>query len=767
MTTTPAPARPAAPAGTQSGAAPSGAPARALWRWLPLAAGVAYFAAVLIAAGTDPVDLFRYAGYLGFAVLLPGTLVYRALRRRPHTLVEDVAMGAAVGLCLELPAWALFAAGGVAGWLWLWPLAVIVPFAAVPRLRRHWLVRDYAPTPVGWSWSVAGVVAFFTTYLSFTFLERNPILPTSEGTRQYIDLAYQLSLAGEAKHQFPIHVPQVAQEPLHYHWFGYVHMAATSLIGGIDLPVVALRLAIPALCAAAAVLTAVLGWRVSGKPYVGALAAALFFVVGEVNFTDPVTMPFGTQASFVIWHGMSMIYSWVLLVALIAVLVDIVDPRRAGRPEPIGPGAYPLAALLLLASSGAKASSLPVVAVALALTAAVLLVARRRIPWPVVAAGLLTGAAQLFATAVLYRFQAYGLNIGPLAGLAEYWAAPPTREQWKQPLVMAGVTAAFLINMQLRGAGIVALLWHRRGRLSPTQLFLLAGALAGPGLYLVIDQPAGGNQYFTRAGFTFSVVLSAWGYALVFERARLDRRGRLLLGLAAAAVASLLVAIQLRWAGPPAPGSPLAPLRPLLQWSFGLAVAGLVGAGLWWAARPSAPALRGRGGLALLTAVLLVGAPGLVMDMRKSVRSPNGGAYHNVPMPQSRIEAARWMRDHSRPDEVVATNAHCNQVVRGWCDARSFWLSAYGERRVLVEGWAFAPRVAALGPYIPFWDEELLRRNDAAFADPSPAGLAELRDRHGVRWLVVDRQVDEESPRLRELARLRFDNGRMAVYELP
>lgn len=744
-----------------------GWPAGVVRRWSPLVVGVGYFAIVLLAADTDPVDLLRYAFYLGYAVLLPGTLVYRALRRRPHTLVEDVAMGAAVGLVLELPAWAVFAAVDLGGLLWLWPLAVILPFAAVPRLRRHWLVRGYVPVPLGWSWSVAGVVAFFTTYLSYTFLERNPILPTSEGTRQYMDLAYQLSLAGEAKHQFPIHLPQVAAEPLYYHWFGYAHMATTSLVGGIDLPVVALRLAIPGLCAGAAVLTAVLGWRVSGRPYVGALAAALFFVIGEVNFTHPVTMPFGTQASFVIWHGMSMIYSWVLLIALIAVLVDVVDQRADREVPPIGWGAYPLAALLLFASSGSKASSLPVVAIALAITAVVLLVARRRIPWPVVFAGLLTGAAQLFATGVLYRFQTYGLEVGPFSGLSTFWEAPPQRAEWKQPLVVAAVTAAFLINLQLRGVGILALLWLRRGRLLPAQVFLLAGALAGPLLYLIFYSPSGNNQYFTRAGFTFAVVLSAWGYAMTFDRARLGRRGRLVLALGAVGFAVLLVGIQLRFAGSAPSGSPLSPLRPLLYWSVGLIVVGVVGAALWWAVRPGLPALRRRGTLAVVTAVLVVGAPGLVMDMYKSVQAPNGGAYVNITLPRSRIEAARWTRDHSSPDDVIATNAHCLRMVRGWCDARSFWLSAYSERRILVEGWGFAPQVATTGSFTPFWDQDLLRANDTAFTAPSPARLAALRDRHGVRWLVVDRRIGEESAELRRVARLRFENNRMAVYELP
>jgi hypothetical protein len=757
---------------TLPGPAPGAHPLR---RWLPLLAAVAWFVAVLVAADTPVLDIARYAGYVGLAVILPGMLVYRALRRTPHTLVEDVAMGAAVGLALELPAWGVFAALGRQEWLWVWPLAVIVPFVAVPGLHRHWWVRGYTVTPVGWSWTVAGAVAFFTSYLSATFLARNPILPTSDGTRQYLDLAYQLSLAGEAKHQFPIHLPQVAGEPLKYHWFGYLHMAATSLIGRIDLPVVALRLTIPTLCAAAIVLTAVVGWRVSGRPYVGAGAALLFFVIGEVNFTHPVTMPFGTQASFVIWHGMSMIYSWVLLIALIAVLADVIDRRPDGRPDrpvaPLGRGAWALAALLLFASSGAKASSLPVTALALAFTAAVLLIARRRLPWAVIAAGLLTGVAQLFATAVLYGFQTYGVKIGPLFGLARYWALPPDaqppgRPGWQQWLLVVAVWAAFLINMQLRVAGSVPLLWLRRGRLQPVQWFLLGGALAGPVLYLLLEQPGDGNQYFTRAGFTFGVIASAWGYAMVLDRVRLSRQGRVALAVGAGALAVILVATQWLAAGPAPTGQPYRPLLPLLTWSAVLAAIGLVVA-LWWPSlADSRPWLRGRGGLVALTVLLVVGAPGLPMDMRKSWEAPNGGAYATVPMPRSRVETARWVRDHSDPHDVVATNAHCLQVINGWCDARSFWLSAYAERRVLVEGWGFAPRIATTGAFTPFWDQELLSRNDEAFTAPTAADLAELRERYAVRWLVVDRSVGGESPQLAGLAARRFDNGRLAVYEL-
>jgi len=741
-------------------------------RWLPFASGVMFVVLVLVAADTPIVDIARYAGYATLAVALPGTLVYRALRARPHTLVEDVAMGVAVGLVLELGGWAVFSALDLRQWLWLWPLAVLVPFALAPGLRRHWWVRGYTPVPVGWAWGVTGVVAFFTAYLSVVFLERNPVLPTGEDTRQYLDLAYQLSLAGEAKHHLPLGYPQVAGEPLHYHWFGYAHMAASSLVGQLDLTVVSLRFAVPALCAAAAVLTAVVGWRASGRPYVGVGAAALLFVVGEVNFTHPVTMPFGTQATFVVWHGMSMTYSWVLLVALIGVLADLVarcrPPARAtaGGVPGLGAGAYPLAALLLLASGGAKASSLPVVAVALAFTALVLPVVCRRLPWPVVAAGAMAGAAQLFSMAVLFAFQSHALAVRPWQGLAPFVVAPPGRQAWQQWGVWAMVVAAFLVNMQLRLAGIVALLWLRRVRLEPVQWFLLGGALAGPALYLVLGHPASGNQYFLRAGFTFGVLLSAWGLALVLDRARLSGAGRSALGWFAAGLAAVLVAVQLRYAGPTPYGWGYRPVVPILQWSAALVLAGVVAGGAWAVGRWWWPGLRGRGGAVLLVAVLVAGAPGLMMDMHKSRQAPNGGAYFPVPLPRTRVEAARWVRDHSRPDDVLATNAQClSPPPQPACFAVSFWLSAYAERRVLVEGWMFAPRVVGVW-YPPFWDPDLLRRNNEAFTAPTAPGLAQLRDRHGVRWLVVDRAYGAESPELARLAEARFDNGRIAVYAL-
>ncbi|MEV0153998.1 hypothetical protein AB0H57_09700, partial [Micromonospora sp. NPDC050686] len=196
---------------TAAAGAPAGTARRGV---LPAVVGYLVVAVVLLATGTPLVDLVAYTGYALVWVVVPGTLVFRSVRSRPFTLVEDLAFGAVVGLVLELAAWAVFVAAGAGRWLWLWPVVVLLPYALLPGLRRHWWVRYPTRVPTGWAWAVVAVVAGFTAYLAESFLKLNPVLPSTEGQAQYIDLAFQLSVAGAATHQVPLDVPQVAGEPL-------------------------------------------------------------------------------------------------------------------------------------------------------------------------------------------------------------------------------------------------------------------------------------------------------------------------------------------------------------------------------------------------------------------------------------------------------------------------------------------------------------------------------------------------------------------------
>jgi hypothetical protein len=769
-------AAPAGPAGGRRGWWSRVAP------WLPVVAVAAVAVGLLQAANTPPGDIFRYAVYVLYAVMAPGILVFRALRRVPHTLVEDLTYGAVLGLVLELGAWMLWSSVGAQEWLWTWPLVVFAVFAALPRLRRHWWVRGYAPTPRGFAWAVAAIACGFLAYLYVTFLRPNPILPTGERQRVYVDLPYQLSLAGEAKHHFPVHVPQVAEEPLHYHYFAFAHQGAGSLVSGVDLTSVVLRLDVPLLCLAAIVALAVTGWRVTGRPWAGVIAAGLTFTVGEFGFSYPATMPFGTIATFIVWSSQSMTYSWLLLIVLVGVLADRVGRAPAtatGSPTvpALGPGAWVMLALVALASVGAKASSVPVAVGALAFLAAVQLLRRRRVAGPVLVALGITIGAQLLGNAVLFALETHGMDVNPFWGPHRYFPADGGA------LAIGGIALAFLANMLLRLAGLPVLAALRGRRIGDAEVLLIGGALAGLGAYLVFAHPGDANQYFVRAGWMFGVIGSAWGAVLLGDRARLSgpgagaTRARWRLAVAGAVYAAGLVALQFANASPAGPATardPFAPLEPIVSWFLALAALTAIGAVFWYVAGSLSPAVRGRGPAVLLTVVLLAGAPGLVMEARTGAANPNGGGYAPTALPATRVEAARWLREHSTPSDVVATNAHCLYTVRGYCDSRTFWVSAYAERRVLVEGWIFAPRAAAMaatsptGVYTPFWDQALQRLNDTAFTAPTSHVLRDLHDRHGVRWLVADRTstMGRESAMLTLLADKVFDNGRVAIYAI-
>src|SRR5690606_11294779 len=56
---------------------------------------------------------------------------------------------------------------------------------------------------------------------------------------------------------------------------------------------------------------------------------------------------------------------------------------------------------------------------------------------------------------------------------------------------------------------------------------------------------------------------------------------------------------------------------------------------------------------------------------------------------RDQISSARWIRDHSGVDDLVATNRHCTAAQGDPCDPRRFFVAAYSERQVLVEGWAY------------------------------------------------------------------------------
>ena len=140
----------------------------------------------------------------------------------------------------------------------------------------------------------------------------------------------------------------------------------------------------------------------------------------------------------------------------------------------------------------------------------------------------------------------------------------------------------------------------------------------------------------------------------------------------------------------------------------------------------------------------------------------------------TQAQAAEWLRDHTAPGDLVATNAHCATKNVLGCDARHFWIAGLSERHVLVEGWGYTNTinnlVASTGSNangLPFWDQQKLEDNDLAFTSPTRDNLRLLETKYGVRWLYADPTQTVVSPNLDELATLRFKSADAMIYELP
>lgn len=739
---------------------------------------------LLLATHTPPLDLVRYAVYLIWGAVLPGVLLYRAIRENPHSLLDDLAMGTVLGFTLELVAYLMFAAAGLLPWLMLWPLPVVAPFALVPRLRRYWRRPEgYHTPPTLWSWTVAGIALYYQVYTAVVLMRPTSPIPTGSQRFYLHDLLYLMSLVGEYKNRFPARVPQVAGEPLNYHWFSFAHEATASLISHVDTPVAFLRMGQPVLGLLAVALLAVAGWRVSGKPWVGALAATLMFGFGEVVVGSQSLSLFGSSTTSV-WTSYSTLYAWLFTTALIITVADRLLPD--GLPgAPIGPVAWVLVAAFAVMAVGSKASALPPAIAGVALAGGVELLRRRRIALRTVLLGSLPLAAYGFATVVIFRFESHGVRFHPWYAFDKV-TSPNDNASTGHYLTAFTIAAACYVCYELsRLIGIPVLGWlAARGRAAwgPLEWFLLGGIIMAVGGTILLYHPSTSQLYFLRSGWAFGAILSALGYVALVERRAVSPR--LVAGLLAGCSLGSVAVTGALWYrtvyrnGPPQAAFPLAGkwlvmpvvreyhlesltrvLSPILAIAAGAAVVAVA----WFGLRRWRRELQSTGVVLATTLVMTAGAAALPQDayfIDVALRRDHKWVDQVTP---EQAMAMRWLRDHSGPDDVIATN---------WHAPLSFWINSYSERRTLVGSWHYVPRsVNAAHQYggdvlvVPFWDQRTLAANDAAIYEPTSDRTGWLRDR-GVRWIVVNRTDRPESPNLARFATLRRVAGSVAIYDL-
>jgi hypothetical protein len=747
---------------------------------LPWLIPAALLVAGLLKTGTPARAVALYAAYLAFAVVLPGTLVHRALRGTRGNLPEDLGLGTATGFVVLLTGWALAAATSLQALLPGWPALVVVLFLAVPRLRRHWRIApaDLRPLPVLWSWIVAGalvlvILAAYTTWRS------NPLPPTTAA--YYQDLLYHLALVHEMTRSMPFQVPQLAGDLLRYHYLSDADIAVGSMVTGIAPATVLLRLWLVPVAATTVLVSAALARQVSGKWWAGAIGGAASVAVLPVSLGTAVTAMGGGSISIL---SPSETYSLPLVGLLITILVDVL------RGRPIG-WAWAMVFPLAVACAGAKTSSLPPVVAGLLLAGLVVVLRYRdRLRATLIVSGTVLAAmlvgARLFAGGgagttslqplqILYWFAPYRNTIGSRDVIDSSLELPAgvAHASTAGAIFIAGVVVWWLLMQAPRLLGLAAL--GTGGARTDPAAWLLAGVVSSAvAAAFLLWHPSASQMYFFIGAIPFGSVLTAW---LLADRARGPRA--VLAGLAAG-----LLAGALWFAADP---KPKAPRHTIAAWSWELvrpvlitavvaaAVAGL--ALLVWRRRTGRTAWKAVP-VALVAAVL---AAGLTTNLRNTAKDVYVTTFRPLPKPpaaqavtRDEMVAALWLDKHAGKDDIVATNVHCLQMVWKVCDARAFWVAGLGGRRTLIESWGYSDQaVAADGvnglrysrqppPY-----PDRFAVNQRAFAQGDAADVAELRTKYHVRWLFGDsRAVGGVSPALAGVATLRYTSGPVTVYEL-
>jgi hypothetical protein len=320
------------------------------------------------------------------------------------------------------------------------------------------------------------------------------------------------------------------------------------------------------------------------------------------------------------------------------------------------------------------------------------------------------------------------------------------------------------------GAGVVLLC--RRGWRDP-MLVLCAGiGAAALGLVLLTQQSGSSQMYFLVSARPYLAVLVAAALAAVAPGTAMGRwTGWLVIPATLCGVAADLYARD--HVGDPAPGDgTVAVLWPYAVPLLAAVVLGLLLAVLRWT-RPLALVAAGAVLIGAVLPTLRPVAENTVLTRETYAGVPPNASPKWVPViPPGAPEAGRWLRANAGTADLLATNNHCRQTLPV-CDPRQFWLAAFSERRVLVEGWSYTPvaneiavRNELSSNQVPYWDPARLVENDSAFLYPSRETVGLLRSRYGVDWMVVDIRRRYDPVKLGQFAELRYQVGTISIYRI-
>lgn len=738
-------------------------------------AGVAGLAVwLLVLAGHPVTDPVLYGLYWTVAIAVPGVLLQRALMGS-RTLPEDLGLGAVMGLAWQLVGWVVLTGLQVQSLLWAWPIGLVAVFAAVPKLRKHWGVRER--TPLGWSWAAAASMTVAVLVLHLSWLSDIALPPHTR--LQEPDLWYHMAINGELTRTILPDLPYVAGQALEYHWFPNVHLVTGQLMTGIAPGSILLHLWLVPMLVTFFLLVFGLSRALARSWWPGVVAATLTVSLPAAIAITPANV--GGGVTPMVYASPSSVYAGTVMIALSLTIIRIL---RGG----CAPGVWVSAGILTLLGAGTKPTILPLALTGTAVVAVYLAVRRRSVTpalslLAVLAGGLVLGGLMVTGGVAGSEIRLFGYfrsikgfriatGDDSVIGVTGSWVVPGVLESGLAGWLFAAALLAALILFHLPSLlGTVGVfLPATRGDVG---VWWLAGVgIAAFGPFLVIDHMGGSQKYFLLTAFPLSMVLSVHVFASYVPRnfgAALRRSavGVLLCGMLGATVSATALA-EPRWLSI---GTATESL--LLGVGLFVVMAGLVVLGCH---RFATGAMR-PGYAVTLLGVLVLGwslPHALSMTIGQLLeRRPLTVAADGPVLAPGKQRAALWLASHTDPDDTVITNAHCFRHIRGVCDARAFSISALSGRRVYLEGWGYTPANALTRTlprrnymYQPSPWPHRLRQSDAAVTAPTRQLLDGLARHHNVRWVYADKGLDEPAPALHDLATLRYENRDVAIFEL-
>ncbi len=712
--------------------------------------------------GVPPSVVALYAAYFLVFILAPGVVVAAVCGASQRGLAHLIAIGLAVGYTLELLAFWITAVANQRGLFIAYPAMVLGP-ALIYRLAGPSRRRGWRPSLGRVHWSAIAVAAAVIVAIVASAYAETP-LPGHARHAYFADVAYHISLAADAKNHWPIVMPWIVGEPLHYHWFLYGHLAAASQVTGIQIPILLLRIDLPVLLLVTCLEIVVLSSLLSRRRFVGALSLLFCLILEGLSLDPKLLAPFNNYLFEDFYRSPTFLYGIPLFLAALIVGVGLLEARTASNRA----GPWALFALLLVGCTGAKVTILPILVGGTILLLAWELLSRRapRAVWGLLGACTVGLVGSYFA---IYSGGGLGLHLAPLEFVSSTLPAQALDAAFPNAVGLPLRVVEFLLwgsAMFVTLIGIplaVSAGWP----LSLGAKWVLWIFTASLGCTLSVNELGQSGIYFLQYGLISVGVLSASALVEWWSR-QIPRwhaaRYALLLGCAGATALGLLL-LQ-------APTQRLlrlplltAEAMPYLLLALALGLLHGVSRGRRFSSS----------GTRFAVLLLLVPASfNTVFTMTTTIRGrlvnqgPPGysaDAGLRLVTPQL-LDGLVWLRDNTSTNTLVAVNNHFRD--RGHADARMFVYSAFSERRFLVETWAWTPESLSLqartGIDSPNPFPSLSAVNDSAFASADAQSLGLLRTKYNIRYLFIDKLAGDVAPAL--YTRPTFSNSEVAVVDL-